>query len=33
MPLDWYAMIATFFVMLAVFIHIRSVLFVVSTRR
>ena len=27
MPLDWYWMIATFFVMLAVFIHIRSVLF------
>ena len=27
MPLDWYTMIATFFVMLAVFIHIRSVLF------
>ena len=27
MPLDWYAMIATFFVMLAVFIHIRNVLF------
>ncbi len=27
MPLDWYAMIATFFAMLAVFIHIRSVLF------
>ena len=26
-PLDWYAMIATFFVMLAVFIHIRNVLF------
>ena len=24
MPLDWYAMIAIFFVMLAVFIHIRS---------
>jgi uncharacterized membrane protein len=27
MPLDWYAMIATFFIMLAVFIHIRNVLF------
>ncbi len=27
MPLDWYAMIAIFFVMLAVFIHIRNVLF------
>src|SRR6478736_6703928 len=27
MPLDWYTMIATFFVMLAVFVHIRSVLF------
>jgi uncharacterized membrane protein len=27
MPLDWYAMIAIFFVMLAVFIHIRQVLF------
>jgi uncharacterized membrane protein len=27
MPLDWYTMIAIFFVMLAVFIHIRSVLF------
>ena len=27
MPLDWYTMIATFFVMLAVFIHIRKVLF------
>ena len=27
MPLDWYTMIAVFFVMLAVFIHIRSVLF------
>lgn len=27
MPLDWYTMIATFFVMLAVFIHIRNVLF------
>jgi len=27
MPLDWYTMIATFFVMLAVFIHIRSVPF------
>ena len=27
MPLDWYAMIATFFAMLAVFVHIRSVLF------
>jgi uncharacterized membrane protein len=27
MPLDWYTMIAVFFVMLAVFIHIRSALF------
>ena len=27
MPLDWYAMIAVFFVMLAVFVHIRNVLF------
>ncbi len=27
MPLDWYAMIAIFFMMLAVFIHIRNVLF------
>jgi uncharacterized membrane protein len=27
MPLDWYTMIALFFVMLAVFIHIRNVLF------
>jgi uncharacterized membrane protein len=27
MPLDWYAMTATFFVMLAVFVHIQSVLF------
>ena len=27
MPLDWYTMIATFLVMLAVFIHIRNVLF------
>jgi uncharacterized membrane protein len=27
MPLDWYAMIAIFFVMLAVFVHIRNVLF------
>ena len=27
MPLDWYTMIATFFVMLAVFIHIRMVHF------
>ena len=27
MPLDWYTMIAFFFVMLAVFVHIRSVLF------
>jgi uncharacterized membrane protein len=27
MPLDWYTMIAGFFVMLAVLIHIRSVLF------
>jgi uncharacterized membrane protein len=27
MPLDWYTMIATFFIMLAVFIHIRNVLF------
>ena len=27
MPLDWYTMIATFFVMLALFIHVRSVLF------
>jgi len=27
MPLDWYTMIAVFFVMLAVFIHIRNVLF------
>lgn len=27
MPLDWYAMIATFFVMLVVFVHIRNVLF------
>ena len=27
MPLYWYTMIATFFVMLAVFIHIRAVLF------
>ncbi len=27
MPLDWYTMIAIFFVMLEVFIHIRSVLF------
>ena len=27
MPLDWYAMIAVFFVMLVVFIHIRNVLF------
>ena len=27
MPLDWYTMIATFFVMLAVFVHIRAVLF------
>ena len=27
MPLDWYAMIALFFVMLAVFVHIRQVLF------
>jgi len=27
MPLDWYVMIAIFFVMLGVFIHIRNVLF------
>ena len=27
MPLDWYAMIGLFFFMLAVFIHIRAVLF------
>jgi uncharacterized membrane protein len=27
MPLDWYAMIALFFAMLAVFVHIRRVLF------
>ena len=27
MPLNWYTMIAVFFVMLAVFVHIRSVLF------
>jgi len=27
MPLDWYAMVALFFVMLAVFIHIRVALF------
>jgi uncharacterized membrane protein len=27
MPLDWYAMIALFFFMLAVFVHIRTVLF------
>ena len=27
MPLDWYAMIATFVVMFAVFVHIRNVLF------
>ena len=27
MPLDWYAMIALFFVMLVVFVHIRQVLF------
>jgi uncharacterized membrane protein len=27
MPLDWYTMIGVFFIMLAVFIHIRSVLF------
>ena len=27
MPLDWYTMIAVFFVMLAVFVHIRSVPF------
>jgi uncharacterized membrane protein len=27
MPLDWYTMIAIFFVMLAVFIHIRNILF------
>jgi uncharacterized membrane protein len=27
MPLDWYTMIAVFFVMVAVFIHIRNVLF------
>ena len=27
MPLNWYAMIAVFFVMLAIFVHIRSVLF------
>jgi uncharacterized membrane protein len=27
MPLDWYVMFAVFFVMLAVFVHIRSVLF------
>jgi uncharacterized membrane protein len=27
MPLDWYAMVAIFFVMLAIFIHIGSVLF------
>jgi uncharacterized membrane protein len=27
MPLDWYAMIGLFFVMLAVFVHIRVVLF------
>ena len=28
MPLDWYVMFAVFFVMLAVFVHIRAVLFV-----
>jgi uncharacterized membrane protein len=27
MPLDWYAMIAIFFVMLVLFIHIRNILF------
>ncbi len=27
MPLDWYVMFAVFFVMLAVFVHIRAVLF------
>jgi uncharacterized membrane protein len=27
MPLDWYAMVALFLVMLAVFVHIRAVLF------
>lgn len=27
MPLDWYSMIALFFVMLAVFLHVRMVLF------
>ncbi|MGZ8259516.1 MAG: CopD family protein [Caldimonas sp.] len=27
MPLNWYTMIAVFFVMLAVFVHIRNVLF------
>jgi uncharacterized membrane protein len=27
MPLNWYTMVAVFFVMLAVFVHIRSVLF------
>jgi uncharacterized membrane protein len=27
MPLDWYAMVALFFAMLAVFVHIRLVLF------
>ncbi|HEY2561996.1 MAG TPA: hypothetical protein VGI48_20000 [Caldimonas sp.] len=27
MPLDWYTMIGVFFLMLAVFIHLRSVLF------
>jgi uncharacterized membrane protein len=27
MPLDWYAMVGLFFVMLAVFVHIRVVLF------
>jgi uncharacterized membrane protein len=27
MPLDWYTMVAVFFVMLAVLVHIRSVLF------
>jgi len=27
MPLDWYAMIVLFFVMLAVFVHLRGVLF------
>jgi len=27
MPLDWYAMFAVFFVMLALFVHIRTILF------